>query len=75
MPKSGGGYYFISRALGTLAGAVVGLSLWFGLVFATAFYLVGFGYYAVDTLAELGVTVGDRLVIPIALLFGAALPS
>ncbi|WP_440763804.1 APC family permease [Natronorubrum sp. DTA7] len=71
MPKSGGGYYFISRALGTLAGAVVGLSLWFGLVFATAFYLVGFGYYAVDTLAELGVAVGDGLVIPIALLFGA----
>jgi len=50
-----GGYYYISRALGTLAGTVVGLSLWFGLVFATAFYLVGFGYYAVDTLAELGV--------------------
>ncbi|ELY40719.1 APC family permease [Natronorubrum tibetense] len=71
MPKSGGGYYFISRALGTLPGAVVGLSLWFGLVFATAFYLVGFGYYAVDTLAELGVAVGDGLVIPIALLFGA----
>ncbi|PGF16559.1 amino acid transporter [Natrinema sp. CBA1119] len=71
MPKSGGGYYYISRALGTLAGTVVGLSLWFGLVFATAFYLVGFGYYAVDTLAELGVAVGDGLVIPLALLFGA----
>ncbi|AGB37952.1 APC family permease [Natronococcus occultus] len=71
MPKSGGGYYFISRGLGTLPGAVVGLSLWFGLVFATAFYLVGFGYYAVDTLAELGVTVGGGLVIPLALLFGA----
>jgi len=71
MPKSGGGYYFISRGLGTLAGTVVGLSLWFGLVFATAFYLVGFGYYAVDTLAELGVTVGEGLVIPVALLFGA----
>ncbi|THE63781.1 amino acid permease [Salinadaptatus halalkaliphilus] len=71
MPKSGGGYYFISRGLGTLAGAVVGLSLWFGLVFATAFYLVGFGYYAVDTLAELGIAVGEGLVIPIALLFGA----
>jgi len=40
-------------------------------VFATAFYLVGFGYYAVDTLAELGVAVGDGLVIPLALLFGA----
>ena len=71
MPKSGGGYYFISRGLGTLAGTVVGLSLWFGLVFATAFYLVGFGYYAVDTLAELGIAVGGGLVIPIAVLFGA----
>ncbi|RKD93914.1 APC family permease [Halopiger aswanensis] len=71
MPKSGGGYYFISRGLGTLAGTVVGLSLWLGLVFATAFYLVGFGYYAVDTLAELGIAVGNGWVIPLALLFGA----
>ncbi len=72
MPKSGGGYYFISRGLGTLPGAVVGLSLWFGLVFATAFYLVGFGYYAVDALALAGVSVGEWLVIPLALIFGAA---
>ena len=71
MPKSGGGYYFISRGLGALAGTVVGLSLWFGLVFATAFYLVGFGYYAVDTLAEVGVTIGEAFVVPIALVFGA----
>ena len=70
MPKSGGGYYFISRGLGTLFGSVVGLSLWFGLVFATAFYLVGFGYYAVDALAEVGVGVGEWLVIPLALAFG-----
>jgi len=70
MPKSGGGYYFISRGLGTLAGTVVGLSLWFGLVFATAFYLVGFGYYAVDTLAEVGITIGEAFVVPIALVFG-----
>jgi APA family basic amino acid/polyamine antiporter len=72
MPKSGGGYYFISRGLGALAGAIVGLSLWFGLVFATAFYLVGFGYYAVDSLAEVGVAVGESWVIPIALVFGVA---
>ncbi len=58
MPKSGGGYYFISRGLGTLAGTVIGLSLWFGLVFATAFYLVGLGFYALDALAEVGVTIG-----------------
>ena len=70
MPKSGGGYYFISRGLGTLAGTVVGLSLWLGLVFATAFYLVGFGFYAIDTLAELGVSLSSELVIPIALAFG-----
>ncbi|MBV0900724.1 APC family permease [Haloarcula salina] len=71
MPKSGGGYYFISRGLGTLPGAVVGLSLWFGLVFATAFYLVGFGYYAIDTLAVLGIALGGQYVVPIALVFGA----
>jgi amino acid transporter len=70
MPKSGGGYYFISRGLGTLAGTVVGLSLWFGLVFATAFYLVGFGFYAVDALALAGVSVGRELVIPLAVVLG-----
>ena len=70
MPKSGGGYYFISRGLGAFAGAIVGLSLWFGLVFATAFYLVGFGYYAVDALAEVGVAAGEGWVIPLALVFG-----
>ena len=58
MPKSGGGYYFISRGLGTLAGTVIGLSLWIGLVFATAFYLVGLGFYALDALSLFGVTVG-----------------
>lgn len=73
MPKSGGGYYFISRALGTLPGTVVGLSLWLGLVFATAFYLVGLGYYALDGLAELGITVTaspDLVVSVLAVLFG-----
>jgi amino acid transporter len=72
MPRSGGGYYFISRGLGTLAGTVIGLSLWLGLVFATAFYLVGFGYYAIDTLTEVGISIGQGLVVPIALVFGVA---
>lgn len=45
MPRSGGGYYFISRALGPLWGAIIGWGSWFGLVFATAFYAVGFGEY------------------------------
>ncbi|RDZ42269.1 amino acid transporter [Haloferax sp. Atlit-19N] len=54
MPKSGGAYYFISRAMGSAFGAVVGIGLWLGLVFASAFYLVGFAQYAIAVLAELG---------------------
>jgi len=76
MPKSGGGYYFISRALGALPGAVVGISIWLGLVFATAFYLVGFGNYAAALLAEAGVAVGGvPVVVPLALVFGVALTA
>lgn len=73
MPKSGGGYYFISRGLGTLAGTVVGLSLWLGLVFATAFYLVGLGFYALDALTAVGITIGTSpgvIVSVLAVLFG-----
>jgi amino acid transporter len=74
MPRSGGGYYFISRGIGSLFGAVVGLSLWFGLVFASAFYLVGFGYYAQDLLARVGVALGGfDVVVPLALVFGVFL--
>jgi APA family basic amino acid/polyamine antiporter len=74
MPRSGGGYYFISRGMGSLFGAVVGLSLWFGLVFASAFYLVGFGFYAEAVLARLGVSLGGfDIVVPLALLFGVFL--
>jgi amino acid transporter len=73
MPKSGGGYYFISRGLGTLAGTVVGLSLWLGLVFATAFYLVGLGFYALDSLALVGITIAASpgvVVSVLAVVFG-----
>lgn len=54
MPESGGGYYFVSRGLGTLLGCMVGLGQWLGLVFASAFYLMGFGYYLTDILGRLG---------------------
>ncbi len=74
MPRSGGGYYFISRGMESLFGAVVGLSLWFGLVFASAFYLVGFGFYADAVLARLGVSLGGfDVAVPLALVFGAFL--
>lgn len=45
MPSAGGSYYFVRRALGPLAGSVVGWGMWTGLMFASAFYAVGFGQY------------------------------
>jgi amino acid transporter/nucleotide-binding universal stress UspA family protein len=45
MPKAGGSYHLISRALGPLAGAIVGPGNWLGLTFATGFYLIGFARY------------------------------
>jgi APA family basic amino acid/polyamine antiporter len=55
MPESGGGYFFVSRALGTLPGCMVGIGQWLGLVFASAFYLMGFGHYLSDLFNELGI--------------------
>ena len=69
MPESGGGYYFVSRSLGTFAGCLVGLGQWLGLIFASAFYLMGFGHYLSDLLREVGVE-GGLPVVGIAL--GAA---
>jgi amino acid transporter len=73
MPRSGGGYYFVSRGLGTGPGAIVGLGLWLGLMFASAFYLVGLGHYASAVFAELGVGLSFSPVVWIGLLFGVVL--
>ena len=73
MPRSGGGYFFISRGLGTAAGAIVGLGLWLGLVFASAFYLVGLGHYASAAIAELGLQLAFSPVIPLAVVFAVGL--
>ncbi|MGM0372685.1 MAG: APC family permease, partial [Halobacteriota archaeon] len=73
MPRSGGGYFFVSRSLGTAAGAIVGLGLWLGLVFASAFYLVGLGHYASAAIAELGLQLPLNPVIPLAVVFAVLL--
>ncbi|HKJ57749.1 MAG TPA: APC family permease, partial [Halobacteriales archaeon] len=75
MPRSGGGYYFISRGMGTAYGAIVGLGLWLGLVFASAFYLVGLGHYASAVLAEVGFGLPTSPVVAIGLAFGVALTA
>ncbi len=45
MPRAGGSYYFINRSLGPFFGTITGIGMWMGLIFATAFYMVGFEYY------------------------------
>ena len=45
MPKAGGGYYYVNRALGPMFGSIAGLGDWMGLAFASAFYSIGFGQY------------------------------
>ncbi|MFQ6109030.1 MAG: amino acid permease [Candidatus Aminicenantales bacterium] len=50
MPYAGGGYLFVVRAFGPLVGSIMGWCLWLSLIFASAFYMIGFGYYVGDAL-------------------------
>ncbi|UPV76715.1 amino acid permease (plasmid) [Halorussus limi] len=45
MPKAGGSYYYVNRSLGSFFGSIVGWGMWAGLMFASAFYMLGFGQY------------------------------
>ncbi|WP_048815440.1 APC family permease [Methanosalsum zhilinae] len=45
MPRAGGSYYFISRAMGAVFGSIIGLGAWLALVFKGSFALVGLGDY------------------------------
>ncbi len=45
MPRAGGSYYYVNRSMGSFMGSIVGWGMWMGLMFATAFYMVGFGQY------------------------------
>jgi APA family basic amino acid/polyamine antiporter len=47
MPVAGGSYHYVNRALGGLFGSIVGWGMWTGLIFASAFYMIGFGQYLV----------------------------
>lgn len=63
MPESGGGYYFVSRSFGPMIGVLVGIAQWFGLIFASAFYLVGFGEYTVELLNQIGFSIGNPSIL------------
>ncbi|MFC6953282.1 amino acid permease [Halorubellus litoreus] len=64
MPIAGGSYHYVNRALGGLFGAIVGWGMWTGLMFASAFYMVGFGQYIVEPIPGLD---GRHFVIALGL--------
>jgi APA family basic amino acid/polyamine antiporter len=47
MPVAGGSYHYVNQALGGFFGSIVGWGMWTGLIFASAFYMIGFGQYLV----------------------------
>ncbi|MDZ7721200.1 MAG: APC family permease [Balneolaceae bacterium] len=63
MPENGGAYYYVSRIFGANAGFIVGVGQWVGLVFASAFYLTGFAQYMIEILEEVGLNLGDPMVL------------
>ncbi|WP_436343919.1 amino acid permease [Natronorubrum sp. FCH18a] len=65
MPKAGGAYYYINRALGPLFGSISGMGDWMGLAFASAFYCIGFGGYLATLL--------DGVAVPIPVVGSVAL--
>ncbi len=48
MPIAGGSYHYVNRGLGGVFGSIVGWGMWTGLMFASAFYMIGFGQYIVE---------------------------
>lgn len=45
MPRAGGTYYFLDRAMGPLMGTIGGIGTWVALVFKSGFALIGMGAY------------------------------
>lgn len=65
MPIAGGSYHYVNRALGAFFGSIVGWGMWTGLMFASAFYMIGFGQYLVEPLPFLD---GRAFVVLLGLL-------
>jgi len=65
MPIAGGSYHYVNRALGNFFGSIVGWGMWTGLMFASAFYMIGFGQYLVAPLPFLD---GRGVVVVLGLL-------
>ena len=66
MPRSGGIYYFLDRALGPRAGTIGGIGTWFIIVLKSSFALIGMGAYLSLFFKEIS-------IIPIAIIFAISI--
>ncbi|HMB49527.1 MAG TPA: APC family permease, partial [Natronoarchaeum rubrum] len=75
MPKSGGAYFYVNRALGPLFGSISGWANWLGLAFASSFYMYGFGEYVNTLVGAPSLALGPVTISAAQLigLFGALL--
>ncbi len=68
LPKAGGAYYFVERALGPAAGTIAGFGTWLSLVLKDAFALVGMSAYLVLIVDVPGRTLALVLIAAFTLL-------
>ncbi|MCF6268702.1 MAG: amino acid permease [Melioribacteraceae bacterium] len=66
MPRAGGVYYFLDRALGPLVGTIGGIGTWLALILKVSFALIGMGAYISLFIPGLSIT-------PIAVVLALAL--
>lgn len=67
MPKAGGVYYFIDRALGPLAGTIGGIGTWMAIILKVSFALIGMGAYLEIFFSDLPIV---TIAISFAILIG-----
>ncbi|MDG5469781.1 amino acid permease [Deltaproteobacteria bacterium IMCC39524] len=66
MPRAGGVYYFLDRALGPFVGTIGGIGTWLALILKVAFALVGMGAY-------ISLFVPELPIVPIAVMLAVLL--
>ena len=71
MPKAGGVYFFIDRAMGPWLGIFGGFANWFSLSFKSAFALIGMGAFAVLIFPDINIIQIKTIAVIVCLLFAA----
>lgn len=74
MPRAGGVYYFLDRALGPFVGTIGGIGTWLALILKVAFALIGMGAYIslfVPNLPIMPIAVAIAVILSIVNVVGA----